>query len=123
MYIAVVTDILAFPRRPIPRRKTVQERNMKEKSSKHMRKLLPLKFHKVHIIVGSWYLIHEKDLRRKCCIHDGYIHRPSPSLFDHKQQQTTTRGVASLSTCRPGITNFWFDHSTSCKKLCVVGLS
>ena len=50
-----------------------------------MGKLLPLKFHKVHIIVGSWYLIHEKDLRRKCCIHDGYIHHPSPSLFEHKQ--------------------------------------
>ena len=25
-------------------------------------------------------------------------------------------------TCRPESTNFWFDHSTSCNKLCVVGV-
>ena len=33
------------------------------------------------------------------------------------------RGVASPQTCRLGHTNCWFDHSTACNKLCVVGLS
>ena len=32
------------------------------------------------------------------------------------------RGVASLSTCRPGPSNFWFVNSTACNE-CVVGVS
>ena len=31
-------------------------------------------------------------------------------------------GVAIPVTCRPESTNFWFDHSTACNKLCVVGV-
>ena len=33
------------------------------------------------------------------------------------------RGVASAQSCRPGPSNFWFDHPTACNKLCVVGVS
>ena len=33
------------------------------------------------------------------------------------------RGVASPQVCRSGPKNFWFDHSTTCNKLCVVGVS
>ena len=36
--------------------------------------------------------------------------------------KNTSRGVASPKTCRPGPTNFWFDHSTVCNKLCIVGV-
>ena len=32
------------------------------------------------------------------------------------------KGVASLQTCRPGPTKFWFDHSTACNK-CILGVS
>ena len=31
-------------------------------------------------------------------------------------------GAAIPVTCRPESTNFWFDHSTACNKLCVVGV-
>ena len=34
-----------------------------------------------------------------------------------------SRGAASPKTCRPGPTNFWFDHTTACNKLGVVGVS
>ena len=33
------------------------------------------------------------------------------------------RGVFISWVCRPGPTNFWFDHSAVCNKLCVVGVS
>ena len=33
---------------------------------------------------------------------------------------TAFRGVASPKTPWPWATNFWFDHSTACNKLCVV---
>ena len=33
------------------------------------------------------------------------------------------RGVASPQPRRAGPSNFWFDHSTACNKLCVVGVS
>ena len=33
------------------------------------------------------------------------------------------RGVASPQPCRPGPSNFWFEHSTACNKLCFVGVS
>ena len=33
------------------------------------------------------------------------------------------KGIASPYTYRPGPTNFWFDHSTICNKLCIVGES
>ena len=36
--------------------------------------------------------------------------------------KNTSRGVASPKTCRPGPTNFWFDHSTVCNKLCTGGV-
>ena len=39
------------------------------------------------------------------------------------RDKVEVRGVACQRTCRPGPTNFWFDHSTACNKLCVVGLS
>ena len=39
------------------------------------------------------------------------------------RSKVEVRGVASRKTCRLGHTNFWFDHSTACNKLCVVGLS
>ena len=32
------------------------------------------------------------------------------------------RGVASPQPCRPGPSNFWFDHSTACNNLCVAGV-
>ena len=34
-----------------------------------------------------------------------------------------SRDVASPQTCRPRPKNFWFDHSTTCNKLCVVGVN
>ena len=36
--------------------------------------------------------------------------------------KNTSRGVASSKTCRPGPSNFWFDHSTICNKVCIVGV-
>ena len=38
-------------------------------------------------------------------------------------QGISDRGVACPQTCTPGPTNFWFDHSTACNKLYVVGVS
>ena len=39
------------------------------------------------------------------------------------RDKVEVRGVASQRTCRLGPTNCWFDHSTACNKLSVVGLS
>ena len=41
----------------------------------------------------------------------------------HLEGGSSAMDVVVLRPVGLGVTNFWFDHSTPCNKLCVVGVS